>query len=214
MVNHIGDMLVNASKHLVHRTISPGTLQENTVRLHIVLRVTVITRKPMGKLEGGSSWPAVLMFTPSGAEASSAPQLWPNLLSSFNLSISLRNAGKASITMVHGGAFASSHEMEAKERVCWVADSSPLPELFAERTACYIQHGIGSKVAVTGTGTVGVVNSTSAPTWALLNRSWVVSQPAPKWVTGNGKTFPLQKDHRKKAAKLGRGPAKGKKKES
>ncbi|MPC31171.1 hypothetical protein E2C01_024453 [Portunus trituberculatus] len=67
------------------------------------------------------------------------------------------------------------------------------------------RHGGGSKVAVTVTATVRVVNSTSAPTWALpplLNGSRVVLQPAPKWVTGCGKAFLLQKDHRKKAAKL------------
>ncbi|MPC66282.1 hypothetical protein E2C01_060429 [Portunus trituberculatus] len=49
------------------------------------------------------------------------------------------------------------------------------------------------------------MNSTSAPTWALPshpNGSQVVLQPAPKRVTGCGKAFLLQKDHRKKADKL------------
>ncbi|MPC54870.1 hypothetical protein E2C01_048799 [Portunus trituberculatus] len=78
-------------------------------------------------------------------------------------------------------------------------------QLFAERTAWYIRHGGGNKVAVTSTGTVRVVNSISAPTWALpllLNGSRVVLQPAPKRVTSFGKAFPLKKDHQKKAAKL------------
>ncbi|MPC54871.1 hypothetical protein E2C01_048801 [Portunus trituberculatus] len=118
--------------------VSPGTLQEDTIRLHVILSVIVIEERqctagikpedPVGELEGGTSWPAGLMFTPSGAAASSAPQLGPNILSSFNLSISLHDAAKAFITMNQGGAFASSREVEGKRRECWVADTSPLPE--------------------------------------------------------------------------------------
>ena len=79
---------------------------------------------------------------------------------------------------------------------------------FAGGTARGIRHGGGDNKASVQVS-VRVVNSTMAASnnalpSLLLNGSLVVSQPAPNWVTGCSKAFPLRKDHRKKADNLGR----------
>ena len=65
-------------------------------------------------------------------------------------------------------------------------------------TAQNIRHG-GGKRNVSRQLYKCINKARSSP---LLNGSRVVLQPAPDWVTGCGKAFPLQKDHGKKAAKL------------